>query len=368
MADLIKLLAMAVGFAALTATLQGCGPQPRATTTTMTTTTTTGTPKRSPGGDPAEIAKLLNDAYYGFSNDTKDPMDPKAPMGVTMNLPSDQTSFFKNIFCAEYNNPKGKTGCSQGRCDCRFSAALYNHLMLITEGFTLMDILKRRTAIVFNQTLVENYLSRCFYIWDGASNNKYNVGCGNGAGGDCSSRNSAFHNICPSTNKTCTAQDQESKDGLCQQFGGLHPMPVAHSAGYQCSFPGPAIDYHEQQGWQPTDSREHLREMLTFRTKNQQGNDEGTLKTKMWNEVVLDVRLLMPRIWEDPALVIPAFVYWKDDPIAKANAKTMRDDFCAEYGLDQKIPVLALDWKATTLKKEPIYLALPEDNEQEVVI
>jgi len=295
-------------------------------------------------------------------------MDPKAPMGVTMNLPSDRKSFYKNIFCAEYNNPRGKTGCSQGRCDCRFSAALYNHLMLITEGYTLMDILKRRTAIVFNQTLVENYLSRCFYVWDGATNNKYNVGCGLGGPADCSSPNSAFQNICPSTNKTCTAADAESKGGLCQQFGGEHPTPAAHSGNYQCAFPGPALDYHKQQDWKPNNTREFLREMLIFRTKNQEGMDEGTLKTKMWNEVVMDVRLLMPLIWEDPALVIPAFVYWKGDPIAKANAITMRNEFCTLNQLKQKIPVLALDWKATTTKQEPIYLALPENNNEEEVV
>lgn len=367
---LAKLLGSAVGVATLSATLQGCGgggDAPEAATTTTTPgLTTTGTPRaRTPGGDPAEIARLLNEAYYGFSNDTDRPMDRQAPMGVTMNLPSDRRSFYGNIFCAEYDNPKGSTGCSQGRCDCRFSAALYNHLMLITEGSTLMDILARRTAIVFNQTLVENYLSRCYYVWDGASNNKYNVGCGMGAPNNCSSRNSAFHNICPSTDQVCTANDTESIRGLCQQFGGLHPTPVAHSAGFQCAFPGPALDYHEQQDWQPTDTREHLREMLIFRTKNQEGLDQGSLKTKMWNEVILDVRLLMPLIWEDPALVIPAFVYWKGDPVAKADATAMRDEFCAINQVFKKIPVLALDWKAVTLNQEPIYVALPEDNEEE---
>lgn len=370
MARMSKLVAMVVGVAVLMATLQGCGGDGKTTTTTTTTksATTTGTPKvRTPGGDPGAVAKMLNEAYYGFSNDTANPMDPKAPMGVTMNLPSDRRSFYKNIFCAEYDNPKGKTGCSQGRCDCRFSAALYNHLMLITEGFTLMDILARRTAIVFNQTLVENYLSRCFYPWDGATNNKYNVGCGLGANNDCSSQNSAFHNICPSTKRTCTAQDAESKQGLCQQFGGLHPMPVAHSAGFQCATPGPALDYHEQKDWKPTDTREQLREMLIFRTKNQEGMDDGDLKSKMWNEVVLDVRLLMPLIWEDPALVVPAFVYWKDDAVAKNDAKAMRDEFCTINQLFKKVPLLALDWKAVTKTQEPIFVALPEDSEQEIV-
>jgi len=370
MAELIKLL-MVVGFAILSVALQGCGP---GTTTTTTTTlsgpTTTGTPKaRTPGGVPADVAKQLNDAYYGFSNDTAHPMDPKAPMGVTMNLPSNRTSFYGNIFCAEYDNPTGKTKCHNGFCDCRLSAALYNHLMLITEGHTLMDILKRRTAIVFNQTLVENYLTRCFYPWDGASFNKYNVGCGLGASADCNDPHSAFQNICPSTGKVCTANDAESKQGLCQEFGGLHPMPVAHSAGFQCATPGPALDYHEQQGWQPMDTREDLRKMLTFRTKHQEGMDEKELKSKMWNEVLMDVRLLMPLIWEDPALVIPAFVYWKDDPVAKQNAIAMRDEFCEiNQLLSRKIPVLALDWRAVTLKREPIYVALPEDNEQEFVI
>merc|ERR550532_2626956 len=296
-------------------------------------------------------------------------MDPKAPMGVTMNLPSNRTSFYGNIFCAEYDNPTGKTKCHNGFCDCRLSAALYNHLMLITEGHTVMDILKRKMAIVFNQTLVENHMARCFYPWDDASFNKYNVGCGLGASNNCDDPHSAFHNICPSTNKTCTAQDVESKNGLCKEFGGqLYPMPVAHSAGYQCATPGPALDYHEQQDWQPMDTREDLRKMLTFRTKNQEGMDDGELKTKAWNEVLLDVRLMMPLIWEDPAMVIPAFVYWKNDGVAKADAIAMRDEFCKINQLSHKIPVLALDFQAVTLEKQPIFVALPEDNEQEFVI
>jgi len=294
-------------------------------------------------------------------------MDPNAPMGVTMHMPGDSKSFYGNIFCAEYDNPKGSTGCFGGRRDCAISAALYNHLMLLTEKDTFR-MFQSPTGIVFNQTLVENYLSRCSYAWDGGTELSLNLGCGIGAAGgwNCSSPNSAFYNVCPSTGKICAAQDAEVKAGLCKHFGGNAPGPLQ---ALPCTyFPGPALDYHKQEDWKPVDTRENLKEMLVFRTRHQEGVDEirGIPKISMHNEIILDARLLMPLIHEDPAWVIPAFVYVKGNPMARADAIAMRDDFCAINHCVEKIPVLAVDLKAVTRKQEPIFVALPEDSEEEV--
>merc|ERR1719328_605296 len=117
------------------------------------------------------------------------------------------------------NNPKRNTTCSNGMADCRMSASLINHKMMLSSTTGKISIgLSRSTGYIFNQTLVESTLARCAYIWDGATNNRYNIGCGDGCpGNDCSKGSmSAFFNICPSTGKTCTADDNEVKRAFCK--------------------------------------------------------------------------------------------------------------------------------------------------------
>jgi hypothetical protein len=306
-----------------------------------------------------DVADYFNKLYYSFDAD-----NPTSSSGLTMNLPSDQKSFFGNIFCASYNNPHGRTSCSGGRCDCRFSAAMYNNKMLITEGYTIMDSIGRKVGILFNQSLVENKYARCSFLWDGATNNKYNVGCGLGApGNSCADKKTAFFNICPSTGKVCTKDDPESVGGLCDKFGGQHPFPPAHSIGFQCALPGPAINYHGQDDWQP-ETENNIREMVTQRLKYQDGikgeDTEGgkkILKSKQWTEIVMDTRLLMPDIWKDPAVVVPGIAYWADDKPALDSARTMRDDFCEKNKLEAKIPLIKIQWHAIVSddKKEPVF-------------
>lgn len=366
------LVAVVIGVAGISIGLQGCGggggggptpaPSPPAPPPT---------PPRTPGLSGADAAKWMNDLYYGY-----DESDSSSPMGLTINLPSATRSFYGNIFCAPYDNPvQGHTKCSGGRCDCRFSAAMYNYGMLVSEGGTFMDSIGRRVGIVFNQTLVQTKWTRCSYAWDGATNNKYNVGCGNGApGSDCAVDGTAFQNICPSSGKLCTASDPESKLGVCKQFGGTtFGLPAQHSGVFQCSVPGPAINFHDQDGWTPEPSAlDNLRGMVKWRLANQDGKDGSPpeLKIKMWNEIVLDTRLLMPDVWNDPAIAIPAITYWKGDKNARADAKAMRDEYCKINKLDAKIPLIAIDWEAVAMQGgkptgTPVFVADPLDGDNE---
>merc|ERR1712014_5884 len=101
--------------------------------------------------------------------------------------------------------------------------------------------------------MVESKWTKCSYIWDGASANRYNRGCGDGAPTNSCEEGSgsAWWNICPSTHKTCSAKDIEVRRSLCNVAGGWMPVPPTHDGHAQCVFPGVALDYHEQSDYAP---------------------------------------------------------------------------------------------------------------------
>merc|ERR1712232_809585 len=105
----------------------------------------------------------------------------------------------------------------------------------------------------------------------------------------------AFANICPSTGKTCTAADIEVTNALCEPSGsGPHKIPDT-DLDFQCMWSGPALDYPRPA------SADHLRDMVNARVTRQNGTDSmGRPLIEQWNEVVLDERLLVPAMEEDP--------------------------------------------------------------------
>lgn len=335
-APLLVLVVLVLGVAVL---LQGCGGGDGGKSTT-TSTTTTSTHKRSAPLSAARAAEYLNGLYLGF-NET----DDSSPLGVTISMAAQVDTFYGNIFCSSFANPHNATGCYEGQAECRMSASLYSHAWDIdkTTHKTLLG-LGRAVGYVFNQTMVETTWGKCSFIWDGASGNRYNRGCGDGAPGtkcDNVTKASAFYNICPSTNKTCTASDDEVKRALCSQYGGVHPIPPTHGGHAQCVFPGPALNYHQQDEYKPGENK--LRDMAKARIKYNSGSDKEGPNIEKWNEIVLDEYLLLPDIWYDPARAIPAFVYTKSQlPISKRNAEAMRDEFCTVNGVE-KIPVVEID-------------------------
>lgn len=337
--------AAAILTAGPTVLLQGCGggggggggPTTTTAVTTTTVTTTTYHPRTPPMSTEAAVS-YLNTMYTSF-----DPDDDSTDLGLTVSMAANDTSFFGNMFCSEWGDrPGGRTGCSQGRTDCRMSASLLSHRWMIDATTKVPTVgLSRLVGYVFNQTMVESKWARCSFIWDGATNNRYNRGCGDGAPGDkCDSNGEAFYNICPSTKKTCTEKDEEVQRALCKPWGGAE-VPETHDGHVQCIFPGAAIDYRKQEGYKP--GKDFTREMAKKRIALNNGKDKEGPNIEKWNEVVLDDTLLIEDLWWDPAVAIPAFIYTKSKlPESRQHAQQMRDEFCEYYHVD-KIPLVEVD-------------------------
>lgn len=287
---------------------------------------------------PEDTVKYLNDFYTGFNES-----DPKSPLGVTITMTSNPNTFYGNIYCSTFNNPNGNTSCHKGFADCRLSASLYNHKMIVnTADHKIVLGLQKTTGYVINQSRVEAYLSKCSYIWDGASQNRLNRGCGNVpaiglAALNCSNPQCAFYNYCPSTKQTCSLNATEVHGSLCQAYGGPLPIP-SYPQMPACMFPGPSIDWHEQANYKPQMS--YLRDMVKARaTKN--------FMLDQWNEVVIDETLMLRDISQssaDAAQVVTAFVYAKSGlPASKNSAENMRDEYCKINKVTPPIPVVEID-------------------------
>jgi len=348
----------------MTLLLQGCGGGGGKTTTTTTTTGTTTMHARTKPMSSAAAAKYLNDLFLGFNETNK-----SSPLGVTISMAAQPNTFFGNIFCSSFPNPHGATKCFQGQADCRLSASLYSHAWLYDSKTkkTLMG-LGRSVGYAFNQSMVESRWAKCSYVWDGASGNRYNRGCGDGAQSLTCDKSvfPAYYDICPSTKKTCTASDDEVKRGLCKQYGGVHDVPPTHGCSdcYQCVFPGPALDYHEQDNFEP--GVDSTRDMANFRVKYNGGHDTEGPNVEKWNEVVLDELLLLPDMWYDPATVLTAFLYTKSQlPISLQNAQAMQREFCDYYKV-KDIPIVMVDDSAD--HETGPFQAQPTDDASTMVI
>jgi hypothetical protein len=187
------------------------------------------TPVPTPGKRTAkEAAALLNTLYMGFDANTDN-----SALGVTISMLNNFNDFNQNLFCA----PMMGTQCYKGMADCRMSATLYNHKIVLQAGMPnrIKLGLGRSVGFVIDQARVETRFGKCAYIFDGASFAGYNSGCGDSARTrDCASQNSAFHNICPSTGQTCKADDVEVKRKMCKPDG---PATVPNKGtDWQCFF------------------------------------------------------------------------------------------------------------------------------------
>merc|ERR1739845_190856 len=100
-----------------------------------------------------------------------DESDDRTAMGVTISMAGQTSSFNDNLFCSELMG----TQCYQGQADCRMSASLFNHKVLV-NGTMLSPTMSRPIGYVFNQHLTETFWGKCAYIWDGADSSKLNGG------------------------------------------------------------------------------------------------------------------------------------------------------------------------------------------------
>jgi len=270
------------------------------------------------------------------------------------NLPTQEQfekDFDKNLFCHEFTN----TGCWTGFSDCRMSAALFNW-KIASNNYVWATTFGRAVGYVFNQTLVETSMGKCMYVFDGASENRLNNGCALGGGADCSKPGSAYADICPSTGKICTADDIEVTGQMCKPDGPI-PPPIKSDVGNQCFFSMPALNYPKM------DRPNHLQIAVAARVADE-------LKTGNYadhNELVIDERVLIPEICNDPAVTIPAFVFAKSrEADGRKAAEAMRDKFSRDYKVG-KIPIIGVNDVSSFEPNGPFFV--PEDIvESEMVI
>lgn len=335
--------------APMTLVLHGCGgdgttttgPTGPATTAAPPTTTTTPLVIPSTPWSVADAVRVLNYKYMSFdeNNDATD-------LGVTISMASQVSTFNENLFCSTFMG----TQCYQGQADCRMSASLFNHKVLV-NGTRLSPTMSRPVGYVFNQDLTESHFGKCAYVWDGNDFTNLNNGCGAAARGQgCGNRQAAFANQCNQDDwdnmHNCTRQDPEIEGRLCkceppfcsESYG--HIDPPTDPTGETCFYELPALGY---QPYDPTISKTNrLRDSVKQRVALQ-GND-STL-TSTWNEVVIDERLLIPKIIENPANAIWAFVcvITDEQPGACDQAVTMRDEFLTAYNVTGTVPVVQMD-------------------------
>jgi len=203
--------------------------------------------------------------------------------------------------------------------------------------------MNRVAGIVLNQTRVEASLSKCSYMFDGASFNRFHNACGCGSlTTNCNDPTSAFGNICPSSGNTCSPLDKEVSSCSCANM----PLPDRSDAS-QCYFEGPAFDVGAEN---------QLRTMLKERIRRQDGSDAHD-RLEYWNEVVIDENILIKQLADDPAPAVPAFTYVKSNPAGLIYARRMRDYFVQQYSVPGETPLIAIDDVMTvTNAKGPFFV------------
>jgi len=75
------------------------------------------------------------------------------------------------------------------------------------------------------------------------------------------------------------------------------------------------------------------------------------------NEVIIDERELIPAIWRDPALVIPAFIYTQSrgDQGGRASAEKMSERFSEQYQVG-RVPVVGLNDVTSFMPNGPFFV------------
>lgn len=344
--------------APMTMVLHGCGGGD-STTTSAPGPSPAPSPSPGPGPTPAPVppmgptpwapddaVRILNSLYMNFDENNDD-----SHLGVTISMAGQRDKFDSNLFCAELGTQCRADGtpseCFSGQADCRMSSSLFNHKVMV-NGTSLIPTMGRPIGYIFNQDLTETHWGKCAFIWDGADSSNLNNGCGAGAtSGNCYDPHSAFQNQCstqPPEFHNCTRDDPEVASRLCkceapfcsESYGVVEPP--AGKSGETCFYEMPALIYNDST------TTNHLRDSVKQRVLNQ-GDDPAL--TGEWNEVVIDNRLLIPKIREEPANAIWAFLCIHPStefPTACEEAVAMRDEFQTAYNVQGgTIPVVAMD-------------------------
>jgi len=402
-----KLIGVGAVAGGLMATLQGCGggggptPSPSGPTPAPTPPPewkwTKGNPKCNskfseapctPVADGDAMAKYLTDNYGAF-----DPVKLEGgSLGVYVTMQDALPDSHGKLHGDLHHYCKNRTQtapCYQGRADCILSIALYNrHIMLDGDkvGAHMNTFAGRQAGYVLNTSKVENRYAKCAYIFDGASSNRLNQGCGDAAigGADCSNTNSAYYNICPSTGKPCKPEDIEvrPRNDCTKIESGQFKRPWPNRTDQTpCYFTGPAFrfpDYSHakednllvemvknrlyNENPKPGDCSNYLDQCPGYPPEGADGyccrawyhgikypcklNSHNCNRMAKWNEVVVDLNPMIDDLQEDPNSVIVAFVY---GPSSLPQAKALRDAFKQTYGGPGDAPMIFLDQAVNVL-------------------
>lgn len=295
--------------------------------------------------------------------------DDTSALGVTISMIANETDFMGNIWCQPIT---GVDTCNAAHtADCRFSASLYNHEMMLQydpmtkkAAQSVSWAMNRPIGVVFNQHMVEGPVGKCAYTFDGATSNKWNGGCGAG-GSTC--WNGGYAGTC-AFGELCTGQSEIVVSAMCK----THSQPQGMALGLQTDQSGPQC-FYELPGlaYPKTSAPNHLREMVNARVKFQAAGVDPITKVPLvtlWNEVVLDDRALIPAIREDPASAIWAFVYDDSSPNFEQSAITLRDNFCDTFKCKTKPPLVAFTRWSFASNNGPFHAGRADHEQAEICL
>jgi len=271
-----------------------------------------------------EAVRYLNSNYGGWKDG-----DEQSSVGVVM-----RTAISWGFFCEGF---KADTGCSNGMVHCTTSASILNdHVMLNNKDQLALGL--SPTAIIFNTSVVETKLGRCTYQYDGGTFARYNRGCGGNAKvgpGMCKNLESAWFDIDPKTGTDTTDKSEVVLKDYCPN----RKDPPTEIDDAPCYWKGPA--------WSKTGvtTKSETHKMMSQRIRNQRDDVEAV---SAWNEVVIDLRVLLSELRQDPARVVLAMVYQDGGDSLKTQlaiktAAMMAKDMQEEFNMDQPVPVVGVD-------------------------
>jgi hypothetical protein len=295
----------------------------------------------------SEAAQAFSEAFHSY-----DP-NSTSSLGVTITWLK-ETDEKVNLYCGAVAG-NDENGCFDASASCRMSTIQHNHLLPLIEG-KLLTFSSRKVGVIFNQLLVEQYFGKCSYLFDGGTINRYNFGCGNIGAEEvlnCNSTHSPYSNICPSTNKVCTADDPEVNS--VEHATASDPMSFYKGPAYNVS----ADELTHWNGEQMWETKDELRTMINDRYAVQQVQESA-----VHNELILDERLILTQLWWDPATVISAFAYFRGDAEARSQAVKIQDSFKKQWGVEPPLVSVDADCKVASPGCAPFYA----DNGDEMVV
>jgi len=243
-------------------------------------------------------------------------------------------------------------GCYKGRPDCMTSASIWNSKIGVDPDgrFYGRNPFADGAGIVFNLTLVNQELGKCFYVYDGGVTDRYNGGCGceaSKADMNCKSSTSPFQNHLPDGSGQMAYGDTDfGKKCLCKD-----PQLDPSIDGHACVWRGPAF----QESADSFFGKSELAEMVVQREKfNLNADDIAHRRTgKNYTEVLIDSHRLDLSMTRDPAATVLGLYYnhpgmpWQNP---KASAQTIQKEIQALYGV--KLPLVRVNIGAVVSEQQ----------------